>query len=162
MRQYKARERHRKFPSKRLKNVSPRSPQKIGLKAKVLNHKGLYLPKNYSPNTTNKHNILTLGFFYNCSFYISLIYIFLYIFYILYIIINCIIYNYYQLIMKLINHLFLPFTQSNQIKTPHVMLLCYVMYVMSSTNLLPCDRGFTSVRLGTDYLSVGNVLPVRR
>ena len=41
------------------------------------------------------------------------------------------------------------------------MLLCYVMYVMSSTNLLPCYRGFTSVRLGTDYLSVGNVLLVR-
>ena len=41
------------------------------------------------------------------------------------------------------------------------MLLCYVMYVMSSTNLLPCYRGFTSVRLVTDYLSVRNVLPVR-
>ena len=32
------------------------------------------------------------------------------------------------------------------------MLLCYVMYVMSSTNLLPCYRGFTS-RTIVDKLS---------
>ena len=32
---------------------------------------------------------------------------------------------------------------------------------ISTTNLLPCDRGFTSVRLGTDSQSVGNVLLVR-
>ena len=41
------------------------------------------------------------------------------------------------------------------------MLLCYVMYVMSSTNLLPCDRGFTSVLYGIHFSTIGDGLLVR-
>ena len=52
-----------KFTPKKAKKCKSPKSQKIGLKAKILNPKGLYFSKNDSPNTTNKHNILTLGFF---------------------------------------------------------------------------------------------------
>ena len=52
-----------KIPLKKAKKCKSPKSQKIGLKAKILNPKGLHFPKNVSPNTTNKHNIITLGFF---------------------------------------------------------------------------------------------------
>ena len=40
------------------------------------------------------------------------------------------------------------------------MLLCYVMYVMSSTNLLPCYRGFTSRTIRDKLSCYWELIPI--
>ena len=52
-----------KFTLKKAKKCKPTKSTKNRIKAKVLNHNGLCFPKYYLPNTTNKHNIITLCFF---------------------------------------------------------------------------------------------------